>query len=83
MADPKRQLIWSPEALADLSEIWEYYADAAGPSVSDNIIRNIEKVCRIIQDHPLAGDSRRAAVRSEIADGDATCRLLSRYQQRT
>lgn len=58
MAVPKRPLIWSPEALADLAGIWGYYADAAGPKTADRMIRDIERACRRLQRHPLGGRPR-------------------------
>jgi plasmid stabilization system protein ParE len=30
-ASDKPPLIWSPEAIADLEAIWDFYAEAAGP----------------------------------------------------
>jgi hypothetical protein len=30
MARPRRRILWSPEARADLAEIWSYYAKSAG-----------------------------------------------------
>jgi toxin ParE1/3/4 len=70
MADPKPPIIWSPEAIADLDEIWSYYARAASVSTADKIIRAIEQACRLLQDHPFAGRAReeiRPGLRSVIA----------------
>jgi toxin ParE1/3/4 len=58
MVDPRRPVSWSRDALADLGEIWRYYAGVGGSPTADNIIRNIENVCRLLEDHPLAGRSR-------------------------
>jgi len=58
MADPKRPVLWSRDALTDLAEIWRHYAEAARPQTADGIIRDIEKVCRLLGDHPLAGRAR-------------------------
>jgi toxin ParE1/3/4 len=58
MVDPKRPVSWSRDALADLAEIWRYYAGVGGSPTADNIIRNIDNVCRLLEDHPLAGRSR-------------------------
>ena len=33
MAAPKRPILWSPEAEADLTSIWSYYAEVAGPEI--------------------------------------------------
>jgi plasmid stabilization system protein ParE len=70
MADPKRPLLWSRDALTDLAEIWHYYAATATPQTADGIIRNVEKVCRLLEEHPLAGRARdelRAGLRSIAA----------------
>jgi toxin ParE1/3/4 len=58
MADPDCRLIWSTEALADLSEIWDYYANVAGRQTADGVIRDVEKVCRVLEEHPLTGRAR-------------------------
>ena len=44
MADPKRPVLRSRDALTDLAEIWRYYAEAARPQTADGIIREIENV---------------------------------------
>jgi toxin ParE1/3/4 len=58
MADPRRPIIWSPEARADLSEIWDYYAGRAGRHLADKIVREISDASRLVEDHPLAGRAR-------------------------
>lgn len=58
MAPPRRPVIWSPEARADLSEIWGYYAKVGGRNRADNIVRAISDASRLIEDHPLAGRTR-------------------------
>jgi toxin ParE1/3/4 len=58
MAPPRRPVIWSPEARADLSKIWDYYARVAGQSRADNIVRAISDASRLIEDHPSAGRAR-------------------------
>lgn len=50
--------IWSPEALADLDHLWDYYAQIAGRTTADRIVREIEKVVRTIDDFPAAGRTR-------------------------
>ena len=68
--DPKRPLVWSREAVSDLAEIWTYYAEAAKSETADNIVRNIDRVCRLLDDHPLAGRARdelRPGIRSIAA----------------
>jgi toxin ParE1/3/4 len=58
MAAPRRPVSWAPEAAAELSDIWDYYALAAGPPVANAIVERIRDVCRILDEHPLAGRSR-------------------------
>jgi plasmid stabilization system protein ParE len=48
-------LIWSQPAIADLSDIWDYYANAASRRTADNIVRAIGDACRLIEDHPYGG----------------------------
>jgi toxin ParE1/3/4 len=58
MAKSKRLVVWSPEAHADLKEIWSYYAEAAGRQTAESIARNIGRVCTMLEAHPLAGRTR-------------------------
>jgi toxin ParE1/3/4 len=58
MAEPKLPAIWSQEALADLDQLWDYYAGAAGRPIADKILREIARVVATIDDFPLAGRSR-------------------------
>jgi toxin ParE1/3/4 len=58
MAAGRRSVRWSPEARIDLSEIWAYYAEVAGRQTADRIVRDIERVCRPLVRHPLAGRAR-------------------------
>jgi toxin ParE1/3/4 len=60
----ERAIIWSPEARADLSEIWDYYSAAASRRTADSIIRRIVDATRMLEDHPFAGRSR-----DEVRDG--------------
>lgn len=60
MADPKPPVIWSSDALADLTEIWSYYARVASPHTADKIVREVDKACRLLEDHPFGGRSRDA-----------------------
>jgi plasmid stabilization system protein ParE len=48
MADASRPPIWSAGAVADLSDIWSYYAGAASRRTADNIIRAIGDAVRVI-----------------------------------
>lgn len=70
MASDRRPLAWSPEARADLAEIWNYYARAAGRGIADKIIRDIGQTCRLLEDHPNGGRARdevRPGLRSVVA----------------
>jgi len=58
VTEPRRPLIWSPEALADLSDIWDYYAQAASRQTADSIIRAIGNAVRLLEDHPYGGRTR-------------------------
>jgi len=58
MVDPRRPIDWSPEARADLFEIWNYYVNVAGLNTADKIVREIGEVCRLLEEHPFAGRSR-------------------------
>jgi toxin ParE1/3/4 len=60
MAPRRRPIIWSPEAQADLSEIWDYYAERAGRRRADNIVRGISDALRLMEDQPFAGRARDA-----------------------
>jgi toxin ParE1/3/4 len=58
MAESRRPLAWSPEALSDLSEIWDYYVKIAGRHTADGIVRRVGEVCALLEDHPFAGRAR-------------------------
>jgi toxin ParE1/3/4 len=58
MAARKRPLIWSPEARADLSDIWNYYARVAARDTANDIVRQIAQTCQLLEDHPYSGRSR-------------------------
>jgi toxin ParE1/3/4 len=56
--DRKGIAIWSPEALVDVDEIWNYYERVAGTNTAERIIRKIGEVIATIEDHPFAGRAR-------------------------
>ena len=58
MTERRRAIIWSPEARADLSEIWDYYVEVAGRHTADGIVRVITEVCTLLEEHPFAGRAR-------------------------
>ncbi|HZR89439.1 MAG TPA: type II toxin-antitoxin system RelE/ParE family toxin [Bradyrhizobium sp.] len=65
--EDKPPVLWSPEALADVDHIWDYYAEIAGRTVADNLLRDIAKVALTLSEYPMAGRSRdevRAGLRS-------------------
>jgi toxin ParE1/3/4 len=58
MADRKGTALWSPEALARLDEIWNYYERVAGRNTAEKLVRKIGDVIVTIEDHPFAGRAR-------------------------
>ena len=71
MAEHKPAVLWSPEALADIDHLWEYYVQAAGRGTADRILREIAKAVAVIDDFPLTGRAR-----DEIRSGLRSWRLL-------
>jgi toxin ParE1/3/4 len=70
MAERKPAVLWSPEALADIDHLWEYYVQAAGRGSADRILREIAKAVAVIDAFPLAGRARdeiRSGLRSLAA----------------
>lgn len=66
-----RRLIWSPESIGDLTDVWNYYAQVAGRRTADNIIREIGNTVRLLEDHPYGGRARdevRGGLRSLAAN---------------
>jgi toxin ParE1/3/4 len=58
MADRNPSVIWSSDALADLSEIWKYYVTVAGRHTADKIVWEIGDACLLLEDHPFGGRAR-------------------------
>jgi toxin ParE1/3/4 len=58
MVANRTPLIWSPEAIADLESIWDFYIDAAGQRTAENVVREIAETCTLIEEHPHAGRTR-------------------------
>src|SRR5258708_22353818 len=58
MANPKRQILWSPEAEADLIEIWNYLAREASLEIADKRVREINDACGPLGRFPLRGRPR-------------------------
>jgi len=66
----RRPVVWSPDARADLSDIWEYFAQAASRRTADDIVRRIAEACLPLEDHPYGGRARdevRPGLRSVVA----------------
>jgi toxin ParE1/3/4 len=69
MPEPKLQLIWSPEAEADLLEIWRWGAVRFSPDTADGHLRDIQRAARDLTDTPFSGRSRddlRPGLRSRV-----------------
>jgi len=67
MAEHKRSILWSPEALEDIDHLWDYYAEVAGRASADKLLRQIAKIISTIEEFPSAGRLRneiRADLRS-------------------
>ena len=58
IAEPRRAVIWSPDARVDLSEIWDYYVGVAGRHTADGVVRGIIEVCSLLEEHPFSGRAR-------------------------
>ena len=58
MAEDRQPLSWSPEALSDLAEIWDYYVEIAGRHTADRAVRSIAEACVLLKTHPFAGRAR-------------------------
>jgi hypothetical protein len=55
MARPRRAVVWSPDARADLSDIWDYHAKSVGRRHADESVRGIGDATLVMEDHPRAG----------------------------
>jgi toxin ParE1/3/4 len=58
MAERRRSVIWSPEARADLEDIYSYYVSVAGSHTAGKIVRAIGEACELLERHPYAGRTR-------------------------
>jgi toxin ParE1/3/4 len=70
VATDKPPLIWSPEAIADLEAIWDFYAKAAGQRTAEKMVREIAAICRTVEEHPFIGrprDEVRPGLRSLVS----------------
>ena len=69
MPEHKLRLVWSPEAEADLLDIWRWGAARFSPDAADAHLRDIQRAARNLTDSPFAGRSRddlRFGVRSIV-----------------
>ncbi|MBV9562775.1 MAG: type II toxin-antitoxin system RelE/ParE family toxin [Bradyrhizobium sp.] len=58
MTECESPVVWSPEALDDINHVWDYYANVAGRTSADKILRDIAKVVAMLRDFPRAGRAR-------------------------
>jgi toxin ParE1/3/4 len=58
MAEGRRPVLWSSNALADLADIWTYYVKVAGRLTADKTVRDVGAACRTLEERPFAGRSR-------------------------
>ncbi len=58
MVGHKLPVIWSPEALDDIDQLWDYYTEVAGGGTADRILRQIGQAVAVIEDFPHAGRAR-------------------------
>jgi toxin ParE1/3/4 len=58
MQEPKRKLIWSQEAEADLFGIWHFGATRFSPDTADAHLRDIQHAASLLILFPLKSDER-------------------------
>ncbi len=58
MTERRRPAIWSPESLADLDAIWDYYFQIAGPATAEKLVREIAALIQSIEENLLIGRAR-------------------------
>jgi toxin ParE1/3/4 len=69
MAGSKLRLVWSPQAEADLINIWRWGAKRFSPDRADAHLRDIERAARLLTETPFAGRNRddiRVGLRSVV-----------------
>jgi plasmid stabilization system protein ParE len=57
MAEARRAALWSPQALDDRENIWDYYVRVAGRHTAESILRDIAKVIALVDGWSLAAGS--------------------------
>jgi toxin ParE1/3/4 len=61
--------IWSPEAAADIDDIWEFIA-ADNPDAADRMVTTIHTTLATLGDHPkLGSQGRRSRTREFVVAG--------------
>jgi len=58
MVERSRKVTWSPEALADLDDIWNFHEQVAGARTAENMLRRIHDGCEFLREYPLGGRER-------------------------
>ena len=58
MSEPEFQLVWSPEAEADLLSIWRWGASHFSPETADTHLRDIQRAAAHLIEFPEAGAAR-------------------------
>ena len=69
MAGSKLRLVWSPQAEADLIDIWRWGAKRFSADRADAHLRDIERAARLLTESPFVGRSRddlRVGLRSMV-----------------
>jgi len=59
MEERRKRVIWSPESLVDLDDIWDFYEQVAGVHTAENMLRLIHEGCELLGEFPLGGRERR------------------------
>ncbi len=58
MGKRRKFATWSPEAVADVNDIWNYYAEIAGSNTAANVLHDIDETIALIKRFPSAGRAR-------------------------
>jgi toxin ParE1/3/4 len=58
MPGADQPVVWSPEAVSDLTEIWQRYARLVGPPTADRMVLAIGEACRALEQDPFCGRPR-------------------------
>jgi toxin ParE1/3/4 len=58
MTGASQPVIWSPEAVSDLTEIWQRYTRLVGSPTADRMVLAIGDVCRALEQDPFCGRAR-------------------------